>query len=98
MTLIQRINPINKEQEKEKFFFDPNYNPQFMYAERVLPEELHFYTQISDEYLPIAQKILDGINKEFGSHEAYLDETREKLLSRDEVEKIVREYLLKEKI
>ena len=95
-SLIQRINPINKDQEKEKFFFDPSYNPQFQYAEPILPEELHYYAPISDDCLPIAEKILEYINKEYGSHDEYLDQTREPLLSREEVEKIVREYLLKE--
>lgn len=96
MTLIQKVNPINKDVEKQKFFFDPNYNPQFSYEEETLPEELHYYTPISDEYLTIAQKILDSINKKYGSHEEYLTRTREKLLTREEVEQIVREYLVHE--
>ncbi len=98
MTLIQRLNPLNKEEEKKKFFFDPNYNPQFEYSDTILPEELHYYTPVGDTYLAIAQKVLDHITKVYGSHEDYLEQTREEILSREEVEKTVREYLVREKI
>ncbi|PWU24108.1 hypothetical protein C5B42_00660 [Candidatus Cerribacteria bacterium 'Amazon FNV 2010 28 9'] len=98
MTLIQKINPINKESEKKKFFFDPLYNPQFQYATSVLHEELHYYTPISSDYLPIAHKILDFITKTYGSHDAYIEKTHEPILTREEVEKIVRDYLSKEHI
>lgn len=96
MTLIQKINPINKESEKKKFFFDPNYNPQFEYKEKILPEELHYYIPISETHLSTAQKILDEITKRYGSHDEYLEQTREKILSRDEVERIIKEYLSRE--
>ncbi len=98
MTLIAKVNPINKDTEKKKFFFDPLYNPQFEYPETILPQELHYFTPLSNEYLGIAQKILDRVTKKYGSHEQYLDETREELLSREEVDKVVRDYLSREKL
>lgn len=98
MTLSQKINPLNKEEEKKKFFFDPLYNPQFIYAEQVFPEELHVYMPVSDEYLPMAEKILSFITKQFGSHEKYLEAIREPLLSREEIESLIAEYLAQENL
>jgi len=98
MTLMQKINPVNKEEEKKKFFFDPLYNPQFEYEEHILPHDLTQYGEASDEYLSVAKKILEQIPKEYGSHAAYVDRDREPLLSRDEVEKTVKKYLAQEKI
>lgn len=96
MTLIQKINPLNKEEEKKKFFFDPNYNPQFVYAEKITPKELLKYSAISSEYLPTAIKILEHIKKKYESHEKYLETIREPLLSQEEVEKEIGSYLEKE--
>lgn len=98
MTLIAKVNPINKEGEKRKFFFDPNYNPQFIYQEQVLPHDLLFYGEIQDTYLNAAQKVLDFITKAYGSHQTYVESSTDPLLSREDVEKYVREYLFREKI
>ncbi|HSW89570.1 MAG TPA: tyrosine/phenylalanine carboxypeptidase domain-containing protein [Patescibacteria group bacterium] len=95
MTLIQKINPINKEAEKKKFFFDPNYNPQFIYPEPITKEELLHYGPIEDTYLAKAEHILNTVLKKYGTETKYLEETGGKTLTRPEVEKQIQDYLVK---
>jgi len=59
MKLIHHLNPLNIQEEKIKFFADPTYNPQFIYAETVSQENLEYYNHDANQYLEIAQEILD---------------------------------------
>lgn len=93
MTLIQKINPINKEQEKKKFLFDPLYNPQFEYEEEIDPDEYDKFGSISDRYLSEATFILDSLIKKFGTEQKYLDEVEGEVMERSEVEDLVQKYL-----
>jgi hypothetical protein len=59
MSLIKKLTPINLLEEKEKFFADESYNPQFIYEENVPPETLLKYGQPRKEYAQLATEILD---------------------------------------
>lgn len=40
MSFLSALTPLNLVQEKEKFFAEPTYNPQFIYSQVFSPEEL----------------------------------------------------------
>jgi hypothetical protein len=58
MTLIARLNPINYLAEKEKFWADPTYNPQFQYPEPATIEELQEFGLPEEKYLDLALEVL----------------------------------------
>lgn len=93
MTLIQKINPINKEEEKQKFFFDIHYNPQFVYGEKITQAERDHFGVISNHLLPQAEKICQSVMKKWGSESAYLAEAEGAPLSQEQVSKEATEYL-----
>jgi hypothetical protein len=97
MTLIQRLIPTNLESEKKKFFFDPNYNPQFIYADAASPEELQKYVTVSNKYSGLAEKILSFAE---GSKifEEKAEDKKPIVLAKDEVERKIVEFLEKESI
>lgn len=91
---MKSINPINKQEEKRKFFFDTQYNPQFAYPERIVRQELEEkFGSISDEFLPQAQSILDTVIKEWGSESAYLLEAEGETMSKEQVQAQTKEYI-----
>lgn len=93
MTFIQKINPINKEEEKEKFLFDPLYNPQFRYAEDINDQERANYSHLDTKYLELAKKILEKGLKKYGSEENLIKEIEGEILSLEEVERKISHYL-----
>lgn len=96
MTLIQRLVPINLEAEKKKFFFDPSYNPQFIYSEKITSEELQKYVRLSDEYLETAEKIIESAEK--SSDPSVKNEDKHVYLPKEEVEKKITDFLEREGI
>ena len=58
MTLIARLNPTNYLAEKEKFWADPTYNPQFQYPEPTTIEELQEFGLPEEKYLDLALEVL----------------------------------------
>lgn len=93
MTFIQRLTPLNREEEKRKFFFDPLYNPQFTYNEPLKDEEFTRYGNVSSHLLSKAQTILDAVLKRYGSETLYLQEAEGEVLEKEALESIVDEYL-----
>lgn len=93
-TNARTMEITNLEQEKRKFQFDPKYNPQFEYANDVAENEkrLNRFPSVSDKYLPLAEKILQTVIKEFGSEEAFIAEEG-KQLSREQTNQAITEYL-----
>ena len=71
-SIISKINPINKEEERLKFLFDSQYNPQFEYVEKIRPDEYSYYGHISDRYVDIAKSIMDAVVKKYGSEEEFI--------------------------
>lgn len=93
MTTIQKINPINKDEEKTKFFFDPLYNPQFEYEEEFDDDEYYKYGQISNELLDQATYITDAVIKKYGSETKYLEEVEGRILTQEEAKQEIVQYL-----
>lgn len=93
LSLMNRLVPTNLQEEQDKFFFDPLYNPQFEYAEEIDEELFHRYGPVSTEYLPIAQSILNKVIHEWGDGEDYNEDIQGKILSQSEVEEAVKKYL-----
>lgn len=98
MTFIQKINPINKDEEKRKFFFDPQYNPQFEYAEEIDEDEYYKYGTISCEFLPQAERILSVLIKKYGSKESYVEQIEGDLLSKSVVQEQISQYIQEEHV
>ena len=59
MSLIKKLTPINLLEEKEKFFANENYNPQFTYEKNVNNEILNKYSQLNSQTADLAQTIID---------------------------------------
>lgn len=58
MGLITDLNPLNLQQEKEKFFQDKSYNPQFIYSRGFSQEELTKYGLPQEKYFEYAKKMI----------------------------------------
>jgi hypothetical protein len=87
---LQNYVPNNLEAEKRKFLFDPLYNPQFVYT---APVSLDANSPIEETYVAKCQAILQSINKQFGSHEAYQEATRGRVLPRETIMENIQQYL-----
>lgn len=69
MSLISRLTPTNLLEEKEKFFADHTYNPQFKYAETFTSEELYKYGLPKPELVEKAKGILDQVFSQYTENE-----------------------------
>lgn len=58
MSLLAKLTPTNLASEKAKFSNDYNYNPQFIYAEPILPAKLQKYGQTKPAMAQLAQAYL----------------------------------------
>lgn len=87
------VNPVNKEEERQKFLFDELYNPQFEYNEPVPADMYEPYTTPSDAYLDIAIKIMDKVLEQWGSESAYITATQGQKISKEQVDRGIKEYV-----
>lgn len=58
MIRLSQLNPINLLEEKEKFFKDQSYNPQFIYQEPIAPDELIEHGIPDENLLELAKDII----------------------------------------
>ncbi len=93
LSMMGKITPVNLQEEQEKFFFDPLYNPQFEYAEDIEEDLFNRYGPVSQEYLPTAQGILNKVVHKWGDGEVYNEDMMGRVLSQTEVEDVVKNYL-----
>jgi hypothetical protein len=91
MSFLSNLVPINLNEEKEKFFADNSYNPQFLYAEDIDQKKLKQYGKPSKEYLDLAKKILKKTY--FGRNEQDLYMMKGKEVSQFEAEKTIHTFL-----
>ncbi len=86
--------PINLESEKKKFFFDPQYNPQFIY-QQIIPDEILYgkYGEFEGELIDRATKICNTVIKKWGTYSAYLNTVEGRILTKEESAKIILDYL-----
>lgn len=92
---IQRLNPTNKAEEKRRFFFDVQYNPQFTYEKPIPSDELSKYGEVSAEYLKTARAILDAVIAKWKSEAAFLEEVEGQAVTKEQFTTTVRQYLKK---
>lgn len=90
---LSMMNPLNRDQEKKKFFFDALYNPQFTYERPIRQEDRDKYGKVSDTYLPQAKHILDTVIKTWGNESTFLLEVEGKILTREQSTESTRKYL-----
>ena len=93
LTIAQMITPTNLEDEKRKFLFDENYNPQFEYAQEIPESVLTKYGDVSSEHLQFAINTLEHVKKNWKTEGAYLDDVEGPMMKREEVEKQLHAYL-----
>jgi len=89
------LNPVNLQEEKKKFFFDPEYNPQFIFEQVVPDGYLHEkYGEFGGELANEAKSILDQVIKKWSAESDYLANVEGQILSRDASTQIIKDYLL----
>ena len=91
MSLIQKITPINLLEEKEKFFADETYNPQFIYEEKVTDKTLYKHGYPQPKYLDLAQEILDKTYHQ--NTEAELDKLKGAVVNKSKVTQKTTDFL-----
>jgi hypothetical protein len=96
MSWLDRITPINLQEEKAKFFADFSYNPQFIYEKPLTEAELHKHGLPIKKYADLAQEILDKTF--FGRNEKDLLMMEGPIISQNEVTKKCQEFLEMHKI
>src|SRR3990167_4982153 len=83
MNLLQQLTPLNLNEEKQKFFADQTYNPQFVYAEQIDQAKLEQYPKPTPELLELAEHIVAKNVSE--TTEAELEKKFGRLLTQQEV-------------
>jgi len=91
VSILKRLTPINLLEEKQKFFSDFSYNPQFVYDAVVPDEELYQYGKPDPAFVSLAQSILD---KEYKNrNETDLRMNQGSIFSEPEVTRIATDFL-----
>jgi len=93
--IIQLVNPLNKDQEKIKFLFDPQYNPQFVYDQHLTARDKEKFGPVSQKYIKHALHILSTVIKIYGSESVFLDQVEGPLLSSEQASEATQKYLEK---
>lgn len=96
MSFLSLLIPTNLLSEKEKFFSDENYNPQFVYKDQIPEKKLVTYGQPSPKYLQLAQEIVSRAY--FGRNEQDLMMLEGKEVSKEKVDQTVRSFLQMHKL
>lgn len=91
MSLIQKITPINLEEEKAKFFADQTYNPQFIYREPISKKLLYRYGKPKKKYVELAKEIIDRAFHNRNELDLLMMEG--KVLSQREADKIIHHFI-----
>lgn len=91
MNWLQKLTPINLVEEKEKFFSDQTYNPQFVYEKNTSDDFLKKQGFPQEAYSKLANQILKKTY--YGRNEADLLLLEGKLLSQKEVTEKLTSFL-----
>lgn len=83
MSLLKNVTPTNYLEEKDKFFRDPYYNPQFIYPDLDPNDQLGVFGQPKNDYLEKAKHIVEKAY--FGRNEQDILMSEGRLLSQAEV-------------
>ena len=90
---LQKLLPTNLSAEKEQFFTKSDYNPQFTYREEIDFSRPPYAGKIEKNLLPQAIEILQRTMNQFGSEEAFIENTEGALLSSEEATTRIHQYL-----
>lgn len=90
-TLLQKLNPSNYLEEKEKFFADYHYNPQFTYEHPITSKQLLQHGLPQQKYLDLAQIIVNDAYHHRTETELYA--TEGPVVSHREVEQKCKVFL-----
>lgn len=96
MSFLSLLIPTNLLSEKEKFFKDENYDPQFIYTDQIPEKKLVTYGHPSPEYLQLAQEIVSKAY--FGRNEQDLMMLEGREVSKEKVEQTVKSFLQMHKL
>ena len=91
MSILKKLTPINLLEEKEKFFADEKYNPQFKYEENITDEILNKYGQPNSQTIDLAQTIINQAY--YQKTETELRELRGPRVNQKEVEDRIIKFL-----
>lgn len=91
MGLLSKLIPTNVLEEKQHFFDDQHYNPQFVYEEPVTLQKLQEYGVPRQPYLQLAERIVKEAY--FGRNEQDLWMMEGSEISQADVEKKIRAFL-----
>lgn len=90
---LRTIHPINVEEEKQKFLFDEQYNPQFEYAFPIHQTKYEQFNTATDEYMEQAQAIMNKVIAQYGTETAYTESAMGEILEKEQVERGIKEYI-----
>jgi hypothetical protein len=91
MSVIRDLTPLNLLSEKEKFFADFSYNPQFVYESTIDPATLLKYGATNDETYQLAQEIIQRTY--FGRNDADLEMSEGRVIPQHEAQKKIEAFL-----
>lgn len=91
MSFLNDLIPQNLNEEKEKFFADNKYNPQFIYKTKIDKEKLTQHGKPLDEYLNLADNVLKKTF--FGRNELDIEIMEGNIISHRDVEKTILTFL-----
>jgi hypothetical protein len=74
MIHLRDLIPLNVKTEKQRFFTDSNYNPQFTYAQPINPDDLVFYGLPQKKYYLHALRLLKKTSPSTVAHSAALSQ------------------------
>lgn len=91
MSLITNLIPTNLNEEKEKFFENNSYNPQFVYENEVSPNDLYQFGKPKIEFLKLSKNILDKTY--FGRNEHDLAMMEGPVVSQSYTDRAIKTFL-----
>ena len=91
MIQINQLVPLNLVEEKNHFFADQTYNPQFLYEENQIGQSLTEYGLPDHQLTELAEKIVKKAY--FGRNEAELKALQGKKCSQNQVESTAKAFL-----
>jgi hypothetical protein len=89
--LIKKLVPTNYLEEKEKFFADNSYNPQFQYSTEINSKDMLRYGTVQEDMLDKAKIILKKTFNKYSETELY--NLKGKVLKKNEVVSKISNYM-----
>lgn len=92
-SFVSRLRPLNLEEERRKFFFDAQYNPQFEYEDKHTEDDMERFGAVSAQYVRASKRILDTVIEKWGTLSAFSQANNGELLTANEVKQRIRQHL-----